>query len=198
MFDGGTTDRTSQPVLGREQEPDDSYTQQVEDARTRKLPRILVNTSSEHAKIIIKNLFIFAKEENKEVKLLSGILNDLTYTPLVPYVQQVLEAGVRVRVIAIAGREKLEQNRFFSVVTQHVNGSTCALNQTISSISHFCLVGDTAYRLELNDQTKEAYACFNDADKLTTSMLDKTFEEKWKECTRGEDNNGDGRAVGAH
>ena len=54
---------------------DDDYARYVEDCRRRKLPKIIENSSTAHAKIVVKNLLILAKAENQDIRLLSGRVN---------------------------------------------------------------------------------------------------------------------------
>lgn len=168
---------------------DPDYEAYVEDCRIRHLPAIIENTSSVHARVVIKNLFALAKDTHENVYLVTGILNDETYSPMQPEISAIMESGSSFNVITLCSEDQLLENRVYKIIKDHKNGNVWSLNEPITSATHFLLIGNTGYRFEVDDMTKTAYACFNDRHGLITSVLAREFNEMLARHASGEDKN---------
>lgn len=159
------------------------YARYVRYCRRFQIADIITNTAYVNAQFIMEQLLLLALKKQSIVRLLTGRLENNTYNPLSPLFRRVLDAGVKIKILIMTtDGENLTKNEVYDIVTSHKNGRLHILNQRPDSILHFMLVGNSAYRVEINDTTKEAYACFKDKDGLVIDHYMNLFKEKWNEA----------------
>jgi hypothetical protein len=157
---------------------ENGYAERVEAYRKGKSTYILQNNSIEHATIVIRNLLIFAGEHKLPVRLLSGELFPEVYDGLVPEASDAIRQGCDIRVITMCGASDLAHNKFYhAVIAGRSKDAVLTLGEPVESRQHFMLVGDKAYRVEDDHNTKRAYACFNDENAIMTAPLGCQFEK---------------------
>lgn len=161
------------------------FSRYVEYCRRHRTEDSIRNMSSENARIVMRNLLQLATDLSMDVRLTTGVLDRKTYDPLEPDFGSVLNGGNKVKIIIVGAPDDSRSNRVYNLVSGHSHGHIRCLGAEPSSLLHFMLVGDVAYRVELNDRTKESYACFNDAGGLVTSHYREVFQQKWNEMIRG-------------
>jgi len=157
----------------------------VEDCRKRELPDVIENASVTYATVLLKNLFIFAKEKRRPVQIVSGRLLCDAFDELIEDIKAVLALGLRVDVITMCPAANLANNTFYSVVHNDPYGRTASLNKDDEAEGHFCIVGN-AYRMEVNNRAGTALASFNDKNGLAVPILRDRFKKLWEEATGGE------------
>ena len=70
----------------------------------------------------------------------------------------------------MCGIDDLKDNKLYEAVTQGQSlDAVICLNVSMESMQHFMLIGDKAYRVEMDDVTKRAYVCFNDERQIVTA-----------------------------
>lgn len=161
---------------------DVSYRRIIEDYRKRRLPTIVANTAACHARIVICNLLVLASEDAASIRLVSGRLAAEVYGELGPMISEAIDGGCDLRVITECGRAELTGNQFYQVIHQKRPDSIRCMgiqSTTRQHMQHYMLVGETAYRVEFDDLTRSATACFNDERRLVTGILSRRFEEAW-------------------
>ena len=132
-----------------------------------------------HALDIVKHLFLSAIRHKEDVRIVSGGLFDEFYRELIEDASSVLD-HVRVSIIVISKtREELTGNGFFGLVDAHENGRVVFLPKGMADMNHFILVGNSRYRIEIDDSNTSAFACFNDeAFGTHLSLIYESLENK--------------------
>src|SRR5207253_1039323 len=102
---------------------------------------------------------------NQDVRIITGKLNHETYSPLASTVAEVLRGQRNVFVIVVTELDQPARNEFYQVVSSSKFGQVRILGDNSDRTHHFQLIGDIAYRVELDDDTKEAYVCFRDENR---------------------------------
>jgi hypothetical protein len=172
------------------------YARYVQHCRRHQRSDIIANTAYVNAQFIMGQLLLLALDKHYDVRLLSGKLDNKTYNSLMPVFQRVLDAGNKIKILILSTHDSLQENDVYTLISEHANGRYQVLNEQPDSMMHFMLVGDTAYRVEFDDTTKQAYACFNDKDGLVVGHYMNLFKEKWNEAA-GRIRNGNRGLVGA-
>ena len=147
----------------------------VEECRKGKKNRIIHNASRNHAYILFKNLIEEAKENNEEVRIVSGCLDLSFYDDLVEITRSCLDNGVKFTVLVAGCDFELSSNKFAQLINSHDNGTLITNSDISINGPHFIIVGDNKYRLELDDDLSTAIANFNDpvvADSLIEVFSD--------------------------
>lgn len=171
----------------------DQLARDVISCRKRRSSEIIRNFSSENAKIIMENLIELAINAKLDVRLITGVLANNTYDSLATHFERALGAVNRVKIIILDKMNAdLENNNTYKMVRKHPNGRILCLSENAGSYPHFMLIGSVAYRIEVDDRTKEAYACFDDVDGLVVGHYTRMFREKWNGSIQGEDNGNNG------
>lgn len=165
------------PSLTENDSDGDAFEREVERCRKGKLRDVIENTSAEHAAILMKNLLIFSSDNNTDVKIVSGSLHPKFYDALVYDIQSIMNKGQKVKIVILSDESSIRQNIFYNAVKRHDNGSVICLPDE-KDIQHFILT-DNAYRVEVDDQLKKAYASFNDEDHVMTGILAAKFSDLW-------------------
>jgi hypothetical protein len=156
----------------------DDFAKLVERCRTHKLADIIENTSVQHATILMRGLLKHAAAEKTNVQIVSGKLFPGVFELLVPTLQDALDNGCKVEVVTLCPEEDLEGNEFYSTLMHHPNARAYVAGKQQKEYTHFLLSGN-AYRLEVDDGTKKAYASFNDQDGILPAYLSDIFA-RWK------------------
>lgn len=141
---------------------------------------VIENASMEHALILVRYLFIKASQKSKEVRIVSGRLFEPFYSRLIDTIGQVLEKSKVV--VLILAADQIKGNSFVNRVKEHPNGKVGVLDMAPDLLSHFVVVGDRSYRIEMDDERKMAHACFNDsivAPSLVRWHLELQTYAKW-------------------
>jgi len=171
------------------------FSKYVEKCRKHRLANIIENTSKDHAVILLRNLMGFAKDQKTNIQMVSGRLSPEVYDDLINDAKLVLDSGCSIEILTLCTEEDLDGNNFSDFVRGHKAGSVTALGTPDKEIAHFFLTGN-AYRVEVDDTIKKAYASFNDKDGLIVGMLRKEFAELSTHGLGGERAR-DSRPVGA-
>ena len=115
-----------------------------------------------HALEIVRHLFLSARRHHEDVRIVSGGLFDEFYRELVEDARTALD-HVRISIIVVSKTcEELNGNGFYGLVNKHKNGRVLFLPKGTTDMNHFILVGDSRYRIEIDDSKTTAFACFND------------------------------------
>ena len=138
----------------------DSFETMVREYAETESTRIIENASMAHALIIVRQLIQTATQHGEEIRIVSGRLMRDFYSQLVSVTRAALEK-VTVSVVVLS-KEELDGNKFYDLVTNSDRGEVVVLDSPPSSMSHFVVVGDRRYRVELDDGQKKALASFND------------------------------------
>lgn len=117
------------------------------------------NGSLEHAKILAKYLFRYAKENSQDIKIITGALEKDFYELFSTTINEILINNQ----VSIISENSYQKSKFADEINNSSNGSIKVIdkNDNIESLPHFILVGDCAYRLETDDNLKLATASFN-------------------------------------
>jgi hypothetical protein len=113
------------------------------------------NGSMDHAKILVRYLFLRAKSKGEDVKIITGTLEKDFYNLFTPSIKDILNNNK----VSIISENTCVDSAFKQAILNSSNGSIRE-NSTVS-LPHFILVGDGAYRLETDDNLKLATASFN-------------------------------------
>ena len=138
----------------------DSFERMVKHYANTESTEVIENASMEHAQILMRYLFRKAVQRSEEVRIVSGRLYEPFYSRLVDAIDAVLRT-TKVTVLVFAA-DHIKDNSFAKRVREHSNGKVGVLDMHPDLLSHFVVVGDSSYRLELDDKRKMAHACFND------------------------------------
>ncbi len=158
------------------------YEKIVEKYRKKESENVLTNLSRPHAKILFDNLLKIAEDKKEQVCIYSGTLNKDFYNQLVDSVKSALEKTEVL--VAVSNDEDMKGNDFAKAVDESDNGKLKigVKSEFYAGYPHFILVGDKRYRLEKDDVTKEAIACFNDPilGEMLTGAKHRLFPEKFQ------------------
>lgn len=117
------------------------------------------NGSLEHAKILAKYLFRYAKEKNQDIRIITGVLEKDFYELFSTIIKEILINNK----VSIISEKNYQESKFIDEINNSKNGNIKVISESdnIESLPHFILVGDCAYRLETDDNLKLATASFN-------------------------------------
>ncbi len=117
------------------------------------------NGSLEHAKILAKYLFRYAKEKGQDIRIITGVLDKDFYELFSVTIKEILINNK----VSIISEKQYQKSNFADEINSSKNGNirVIAKSDKIKSLPHFILVGECAYRLETNDNLKLATASFN-------------------------------------
>ncbi|VVH62146.1 hypothetical protein BSPWISOX_2041 [uncultured Gammaproteobacteria bacterium] len=117
------------------------------------------NGSIKHAKILADYLFRYAKEKNKDIKIVTGSLDGGFYNNFSDIVKEILTKNK----VSIISEKPYEDSSFSQEIKKSANGTIKIIGKDdkVTSLPHFILIGDCAYRLETDDRLKLATASFN-------------------------------------
>ncbi len=133
----------------------DSFASIVEDCRRERRSFRIENDSIEYAAVLAENLLKFARDNKQDVRIISGSLDERVYGNLASLAEEVLRTN-RLDIIV----ENIPANSsLIKAVKDHDNGS---VREIPDAGPHFILVGDSAYRLEVNHKLAKAVANFNE------------------------------------
>lgn len=140
----------------------DTFEGFVKDCAENSKSEFIRNSSIEHAKIIVRELFNCAIRDQQDVRISSGKLQEDFYDDMVDLGRKAMDQDVHVSVVVLdSAEEQLQGNSFYETVEDHANGRVFTLDLPETE-THYVLVGDSRYRVEFDDVTKEAVASFND------------------------------------
>jgi hypothetical protein len=152
------------------------YSQIVEECRKGLISRKISNASIEHAYVLFDNLLTLAIESKQQVRIVTGCLEEPFYEKIVDKVKKVMDAGIRVDIIALCNKEALQHKSLAEAVGNHTNGSIkIRTSDEEYNQQHFILVGDKSYRIEFSNKDKIAEANFN--NELVGEFLLDRFKE---------------------
>ena len=159
------------------------YKKIVKKYRKKEKEYVITILSHFHAKVLFDDLLKIAKKKKEQVCIYSGTLNEDFYNQLADSVKSALE---RTEVlVAVSKSEDLENNLFAQAVKGSPNGKLKTVHESLLGAGwpHFILVGDKRYRIEKDDVTKQAIACFNDPTlgKVLLSAKRRLFPEESQE-----------------
>lgn len=157
------------------------YRTLVETCRKRRLDSKISNSSPMHAGILIENLLQAALDipdgEDQVVRLRSRTVDAPFYAPHQTAIMQVMDRGIKVRVLLEDEHALGSPNGFLRTVVEHEHGAARVVRPGSETLLRFIVVGSSAYRVETNSDTFEAIGNFND-DALGC-YLSQRFDTKW-------------------
>lgn len=157
------------------------YRTLVETCRKRRLDSKISNSSPIHAGILIENLLQAAldipDEEAQFVRLRSRTVDADFYSPHQLAILQVMDRGVKVRVLLEDAHALETANGFLRTVVEHEHGDARVVRPGSETLLRFIVVGSSAYRVETNSDTFEAIGNFN--DQVLGCYLTQRFDTKW-------------------
>jgi len=148
----------------------------VESCRRYRKFQMIDNASVRHASVLVENIIVAAMEnehpEERVVHIVSGNLDAEVYGVHADLAESALAQGVRFKVILTRGDDKTSLNPFFAKLFAKTGQGVSIehWDRKGAEPSHFILAGRSAYRLELDHDTKKARANFNDP-KVGTYLL---------------------------
>jgi hypothetical protein len=155
---------------------EDDFVRYVEKCRKSKLPDIIENTSRTHAGVLIKNILIYAADSKDDVKIVSGCFLEDVYKDLANDAKVIMDSGNKIDAITMCDAKELKCNPFYQTIANHKNGIVRGLGRPVDDGIHFIVTG-SAYRVEVDDHVKKAFASFNDNDGIITRALNREFKE---------------------
>ncbi|HEX3918354.1 MAG TPA: hypothetical protein VHW60_13535 [Caulobacteraceae bacterium] len=166
--------------------PMSEYERIVEKCRRDRINRRISNTSIEHAAVLFKHLFIAAasipESEPQEMRIQTGDAHPAFYESYVDCAQRVMGRGVNIRVILTDSKADIAGNAFLSTVLRHSNGDVRTSGSQEEPGIHFAVVGSSAYRIEVDLDTFEAFANFNES--IIAHRLIGIFDQEWVASAR--------------
>lgn len=136
----------------------ESYRKMVEKHYQKKEVIEFDNSSVVHAEIVAEYLFKYAIEEEKDIKIFTGMLKKSFYDKFTEQAKTILNKNK----ISIICEKKCEESNFQDLINKSDRGEISDINaQENIGVSHFILAGDSAYRDEKSDALKTAEASFN-------------------------------------
>lgn len=144
----------------------------VEEARRKKSTRTIYNASVEHAEVLFKNLLAEARENDEDVRIVTGDLREDFYARLTDEIRPLAK---KVKLIVLNKEINLDNNAFWRIVR---DGGGTAL-RIEAKMPHFVLVGHNKFRLELDHKQTKAIASFNNPSigNALESAFDKLSEK---------------------
>jgi sugar-specific transcriptional regulator TrmB len=156
-----------------------NYDEQVQEAADKKSTIVIPNSSTEHAKILIKRMI---KDTNKSMKIYSGNLPEIFYEDngIAEAIKDKARQGVNVQVMIEAENQKV-QNSMKDIDNLEVK----IANINDKPRQHFSIFDNDKYRLESPHDTKNidnifADACFNDPEGVNN--LNSYFDIFWNKA----------------
>lgn len=143
---------------------DKSFAEFVEECRKKRSSRTIHNISKEHAAVIIKNLFQVAIEDKKNIKIVSGELDNEFYGALKDDIEVAMEKGCGVDLAVLNEHSNLDENSFASAIKSHKNGIVSQGKSPMDPCYHFVLVGDRSFRVETDHRKTKAFASFDNPE----------------------------------
>lgn len=132
------------------------------------------NSSVAHAEIVTEYLFKYAIEVDggNDIKIFTGKLKASFYNKFLQQAKTLLKT----KKISIICEKTCEKGEFQKLIDGSANGKILNINASKDiGVSHFILVGDSAYRDEKSDALKTADASFN--GHMRGSFLSVLFDE---------------------
>lgn len=138
---------------------------------------IFHNESCAHAEIIVRE---FLNAASKSVQIFCGKLSSAVYGALLPYFEQAIEREVSIQVVTEAPYSALESRELAEKLKE--KGCIRHASKLYKKGSHFLLVDDDMFRLELQAEQKTALACANAKKKNQEVMtsLAEGYAELWR------------------
>lgn len=155
----------------------DEFEKFVEECWKNKENRTISNASITHAKILFRYLLKDASKE-KPIRIVSGCLDRGFYGDLSETILSVMNKGAEIKVIMLCEEAKILENEVAKTIGSHSNGEIRYMNPEQENLPHYILVGDNEYRIEMDDDTKEARANFNDT--MVGRFLKNWHERTWQ------------------
>ncbi|HEY5070895.1 MAG TPA: hypothetical protein VII63_02585 [Caulobacteraceae bacterium] len=156
------------------------YESIVEKCQKNRINRRITNTSIDHAAVLYKYLFIAAEaipgDEPKTVRIQTGDARADFYEPLVRQAKQVMDSGVTINLMVSYREADVQANKFLAAVNDNPRGEVRINSERDVSI-HFAVVGQSAYRIETDLDTFQAFANFNEP--IIATRLIGLFDPAW-------------------
>lgn len=160
-----------------------AYRVYVEWCRRRRSSMLLPHSTKTRAAIVIGSLLDLAAETGSPIRLVSGELAVGVFGDLIPNVVRALDAKCDLRIVMERDHDAMLDNPFYATILARVPDAVRSLPTPLTDVigerTHFLLVGRTAYRVEVEDKTRKATACFNDTTANVVPTLLAQFETAW-------------------
>lgn len=163
-------------LLSSEDFFDTAYERAVEKARRTESSEVMENLSTNHATVVMENLFQLALDKGFNVNIVSGELHAECYDKLVAYLEKMKNKKLSVRVIVTNKNVLLNDNSF----AKEMKEKGFLIKQLYDdSQDHFMTVGDQAFRYELVHAATKAKLSFNMSwfTKELNEQFDKLYEQ---------------------
>lgn len=154
------------------------YARMIRHVRIRGYSQICPNSTEAHATLAIANLFELAAMAKLPVRVVTGRLKYDVYSGVSDAATAALQSGCNVQIIALCNASEIDDNQFARLITDG-GGTIICLGPPESKLPHFILVGDAAYRYEIDIERKQALVCFNDKKMTITKPLREIFDGLW-------------------
>ncbi len=161
-----------------------AYRLYVERCRRRRASTLLPHSTITRSAIVIGNLLDLAAETGSPIRLVSGKLAAGVFSDLIPNLLRALDAQCDLRIVVERDYEAMLDNSFCTAVRARAPDAVRFLGTPLATFmnerTHFILVGQTAYRVEVEDKTHKATACFNDTTEAVVPTLLAQFDTAWR------------------
>jgi hypothetical protein len=146
---------------------DTAFERAIESARKSNSDRVLSNSSISHASFVMKQLFEFAADNSMPIRICSGALNKKCFDDVLSATAEgLLEKGIPIEVIVTdLPANEVAENTFANTLlkSESPQARLWALNKEEigDNYSHFAVVGDRAFRFEVDHSLAKAFVSFN-------------------------------------
>jgi hypothetical protein len=144
----------------------DDFEKLVSECQRHGINRNIENSAWNHALILFKYMIKEAVEKNKSIRLVSGGLKstfyDKLYDEVSVFLTQIKEKRISVEVIVLKDKEVVGKNNFISFI-ENGGGSIKYIPDGVKEYdgSHFILIGNDCYRIEVDHEKTKAIANFS-------------------------------------
>jgi hypothetical protein len=163
----------------------EEYEQLVERCRKHRVNELITNASINHAGVLFENLFKAARSipssEEKAMMIQCGNALPEFYAQFEQVAKEVMDSGVALRVLLCDHSHGASTNSFLKMVAKHPKGAVRVRGAECDDSIHFVVVGTSAYRVETDLDSVQAFANFNEP--VVASHLIKMFERHWAVAT---------------
>ena len=134
----------------------------VRRARKKSTSERIDNYSASHAIFLLENLMESAIDDQKEIKIVCGVLRDDLYDPLVPTLKKCLVHGIKVSLIVLDSYKEVSTSAFGKTLLDSEHGTVSqAKEQLFEGIPHYFLVGTDRFRVVIKHEGSKGVGCFN-------------------------------------
>lgn len=148
----------------------------VNTCRAKERNRWISNLVPSHAAYLLQTLLLMAAKKELPVRIITGEMDYAIYNQLCGALQKCIDAGVEITAVIAKGVDNADLNDFYRML-RHYEGARCftAAPDYAEKLPHMLVVGDQAFRYEVDPSSYEASANFHSPS--TAELLIDYFEE---------------------